>query len=299
MGLHLSRPALLALLRAVLTAAVLMLAAAEVALAGGETPEVLRVSAIPDESPSELARIYTPFAEYLSRELRMKVRFTPVVDYAATVEGLAARKLDLVWYGGFTSVQAVRRTAGTARRLVLRQEDAEFKSVFVARPGSGIKSLEALRGKTFSFGSVSSTSGHLMPRYFLLQARITPEKDFRQVAFSGAHDATALWVESGKVDAGALNFLVWDKLVQQKKVDPSRVAVFHTTPPYVDYVWTARGELDQGLLDRITAAFLKLDHGNPEHRKLLDLHRTRKYIRAIDADWKATEEAAIAAGLLR
>jgi phosphonate transport system substrate-binding protein len=268
-------------------------------LATGDVPAVLRISAIPDENPTELTRIYTPFAEYLARELKMKVEFTPVVDYAATVEGLAAGKLDLVWYGGFTSVQAVRRTGGTARRLVLRQEDAEFRSVFVARPGSGIRSLADLRGKTFAFGSVSSTSGHLMPRYFLLKHGIRPEQDFKQVAYSGAHDATALWVESGKVDAGALNFLVWDKLVQQKKVDLGKVNVFWTTPPYVDYVWTARGDLDPGLQERIVAAFLKLDYANPEHRRLLDLHRTKKYIRANDADWKSVEEAAIAAGLLK
>jgi phosphonate transport system substrate-binding protein len=264
-----------------------------------DVPEVLRVSAIPDENPNELMRIYTPFAEYLGRELGMKVQFTPVVDYAATVEGLAARKLDLVWYGGFTSVQAVRRTNGTAKRLVLRQEDAEFKSVFVARPDSGIKGLGDLKGKTFAFGSVSSTSGHLMPRSFLLQAGVNPERDMKQVAYSGAHDATVLWVESGKVEAGALNFLVWDKLVQQKKVDQGKVHVFYTTPPYVDYVWTARGDLDKGIQDKVVAAFLKLDYANPEHRRLLDLHRTKKYIRANDADWKGIEEAATAAGLLK
>lgn len=264
-----------------------------------DVPDVLRVSAIPDENPTELMRIYTPFAEYLAKELGMKVQFTPVVDYAATVEGLAAKKLDLVWYGGFTSVQAVRRTNGTAKRLVLRQEDAEFKSVFVARPDSGIKGLVDLKGKTFAFGSVSSTSGHLMPRSFLLQAGVNPEKDMKQVAYSGAHDATVLWVESGKVEAGALNFLVWDKLVQQKKVDQGKVGVFYTTPPYVDYVWTVRGDLDKGIQDKIVAAFLKLDYANPEHRRLLDLHRTKKYIKANDADWKGIEEAATAAGLLK
>ncbi|MEK6665254.1 MAG: putative selenate ABC transporter substrate-binding protein [candidate division NC10 bacterium] len=264
-----------------------------------DVPDVLKVSAIPDENPNELLRIYTPFALYLAKELRMKVHFTPVVDYAATVEGLAARKLDLVWYGGFTSVQAVRRTNGTARRLVLRQEDAEFKSVFIARPGSGINSLAGLKGKTFSFGSVGSTSGHLMPRFFVLKAGLNPERDFKQMAYSGAHDATALWVESGKVDAGALNFLVWDKLVQTKKVDLSKVNVFWTTPPYVDYVWTARGDLDKGLQEKIAAAFLKLDYANPDHKQLLDLHRTRKYIKAIDEDWKGIEEAAMAAGLLK
>ncbi len=276
--------------------AVLVISAA---LGRADMPEVLRVSAIPDENPTELLRIYTPFAHYLARELGMKVQFTPVVDYAATVEGLAAKKLDLVWYGGFTSVQAVRRTQGQATRLALRQEDAEFKSVFIARPGSGIKSLPDLKGKTFAFGSVGSTSGHLMPRSFLLEAKVNPERDFKQVAYSGAHDATALWVESGKVEAGALNFLVWDKLVATKKVDLSKVDVFYTTPPYVDYVWTARGDLDRGLQERITAAFLKLDYNNPEHRQLLDLHRTRKYIRANDADWKGIEEAATAAGLLK
>jgi phosphonate transport system substrate-binding protein len=286
-------------MRRILALALVIQAAVLPLGAGAEPPDVLRISAIPDENPNELLRIYAPFAEYLARELGLRVRFTPVVDYAATVEGLAARKLDVVWYGGFTSVQAVRRTNGNARRLVLRQEDAEFKSVFVAKPGSGIKSLGDLKGKSFAFGSVSSTSGHLMPRYFLLKAGIAPDRDLRQVAFSGAHDATALWVESGKVDAGALNYLVWDKLVQTKKVDPARVEVFHTTPPYVDYVWTVRADLDRGVQDKLTAAFLKLDYANPEHRKLLDLHRTKKYIRASDADWKSIEEAAVSAGLLR
>lgn len=265
----------------------------------GEVPKLLQVAAIPDENPNELLRIYTPFAEYLARELGIKVRFVPVVDYAATVEGLAAKKLDLVWYGGFTSVQAVKRTNGNAHRLVMRQEDAEFKSVFITRPDTGIKTLADLKGKTFAFGSVSSTSGHLMPRYFLLKNGVKPERDLKQVAYSGAHDATALWVASGKVAAGALNFLVWDKLVQTKKVDTGKVIVFWTTPPYVDYVWTVRGDLDTGLQERIASAFLKLDYANPAHRRLLDLHRTKKYIRATDEEWKGIEEAAVAAGLLK
>ncbi len=282
-------------MRALLTLLLVVLAIP----AWGYEPSVLKVSAIPDENPNELLRIYTPFADYLSKELKLKVQFIPVVDYAATVEGLAAKKLDLVWYGGFTSVQAVRRMEGNAKRLVLRQEDAEFKSVFITRPETGIKALKDLKGKTFSFGSTGSTSGHLMPRSFLLKDGVNPERDMKQVAYSGAHDATALWVESGKVDAGALNFLVWDKLVQTKKIDTSKVVVFWTTPPYVDYVWTAHGDLDKGLQERITSAFLKLDYSNPEHRRLLDLHRTKKYIRANDEDWKGIEEAATASGLLK
>ncbi len=258
----------------------------------------LRVSAIPDENPQELLRIFTPFTNYLSKELGLPVKFFPVVDYAATVEVLAAGRLDLVWYGGFTSVQAARRARG-ARRLVMRREDTKFTSKFITRKGTGIRSLKDLKGKTFSFGSVSSTSGHLMPRYFLLQAGIIPEKHFSKFAFSGAHDATAVWVEAGRVDAGALNFLVWDKLVKNKKVDTSKVSVFWTTPPYVDYVWMVRGGLEKGLVERISKAFLELDYKNPEHKRLLDLNRTRGYIPAKDSDWDGIEEAAIAAGLLK
>ncbi len=258
----------------------------------------LRVSAIPDENPTELMRIYTPFVEYLSRELGIPVKFYNVVDYAATVEGLAAKKLDLVWYGGFTFVQARRRT-GNAIPLVSREEDLQFHSKFITRPDTGITTLADLKGRTFSFGSVSSTSGHLMPRYFLLQNGINPERDFATFSFSGAHDATALWVESGKVDAGALNEAVWGKLVERKKVDPNKVKVFWTTPPYIDYVWTVRGDLDRALVDKIAAAFIKLNYNTPADRALMDLQRTKRYVRVTTEQFKPAEEAAIAAGLLQ
>lgn len=257
-----------------------------------------RLSAIPDENPQEMLRIYQPFADYLSKEIGMPVKFTPVVDYAATVEGLAANRLEMVWYGGFTSVQAAKQAKG-ARRIIMRKEDAQFKSHFITRKDTGIKSLKDLKGKTFAFGSVSSTSGHLMPRYFLLKDGIHPEKDFAKFSFSGAHDATAAWVEAGQVDAGALNYLVWDKLLETKKVNTDKVAVFWTTPPYVDYVWTVRSGVDKATVDKITKAFLKLDYSKPADKKLLDLHRTKGYIPAKDEDWKGIEEAAVAAGLLK
>jgi phosphonate transport system substrate-binding protein len=262
-----------------------------------QAPKELRISAIPDENPQELLRIYTPFADYLTKEVGIPVKFTPVVDYAATVEGLAGNKLDMVWYGGLTSVQAARRAKG-AKRIVMRKEDTEFKSQFITRKDTGVKDLKDLKGKTFSFGSVSSTSGHLMPRYYLMKAGINPEKDFSKFSFSGAHDATAAWVEAGRVDAGALNFLVWDKLVANKKVDTNKVVVFYTTPPYVDYVWTVRGGLDNAIVEKISKALLKLDYNKPEDKALLDLHRTKGYIPAKDEQWKSLEDAALTTGLI-
>src|SRR5215211_69928 len=264
------------------------------ALAGESA--VLRVSAIPDEAPTELQRKFAPLGAYLEKQLGMEVKFVPVTDYAATVEGLAGKHLDLVWYGGFTFVQARRRT-GNAIPLVQRAEDAQFHSKFIARVDSGIEKLADLKGKTFAFGSVSSTSGHLMPRHFLRQAGIDPEKDFARYSFSAAHDATVKWVEAGKVDAGALNESVWEKLVQSKKVDLSKVKVVYTTPGFYDYNWTVRGDLDPSLREKIKQAFLALDPANAEHRQILELQRASRFIETKPEYYRGIEEAAKAAML--
>jgi phosphonate transport system substrate-binding protein len=258
----------------------------------------LKVSAIPDEAPTELQRKFAPLGAYLEKETGVKIEFTPVTDYAAVVEGLAAKKLDLVWLGGFTFVQARLRT-GTAIPIVQREEDRVFTSKFIANTGAGINELADLKGKNFSFGSVSSTSGHLMPRYFLQQNKLNPEKDFKRVAFSGAHDATALQVESGKVEAGVLNASVWDKLVQEKKVDTGKVKVIFTTPPYFDYNWTVRGDLDPALTKKLTDAFLKLDAKNPAHKEIMDLQRASRFIPTTADNYKGIEAAAREAGLLK
>ena len=264
-----------------------------------EAQTTLKVSAIPDESPTELQRKFVPLGKYLEAKIGMPVEFIPVTDYAATVEGLAARKLDMVWYGGFTFVQARIRTNGTAIPLVQRVEDEKFQSVFITQPNSGINSLADLKGKTFTFGSQSSTSGHLMPRWFLLQNGIDPDKDFRRVAFSGAHDATALQVAGGKVDAGALNISVWNKMLEEKKLDPSQVRVFYTTPPYYDYNWTVRGDLDPALVQKLKDAFLALDPTQPAHKEILDLQRASKFIPTTPENYQGIEQAAKSAGLLK
>ena len=260
--------------------------------------DVLRVSAIPDEAPTELQRKFAPLGKYLEKETGLKVSFVPVTDYAAVVESLATKKLDLAWLGGFTFVQAKIRTGGTAIPIVQREEDARFTSKYVTADPA-IKTLADLKGKTFAFGAPSSTSGSLMPRFFLQQAGLNPEKDFKTVAYSGAHDATVAFVAAGKADAGVLNASVWDKLVELKKVDPEKVRVFATTPPYFDYNWTVRGDLDPALIKKLTDAFLKLDPTNPEHKEITALQRASKFIPSKKENYDGIEQAARSAGLLK
>ncbi len=259
---------------------------------------VLRVSAIPDESPTELQRKFKPLGEYLEKKLGMRVEFTPVTDYAASVEGLVNNKLDMVWFGGFTFVQAKVRSNNQVIPLVQREEDEKFKSVFITTRND-IAKLEDLKGKTFTFGSESSTSGHLMPRSYLLAARINPETDMKRIAFSGAHDATVAAVAGGKVDAGALNISVWEKLLAQGKVDANAVHVFYTTPGYYDYNWTVRADMAPALRKKLADAFLALDKNNPHDKEILDLQRATKFIPTKAENYRAIETAARSAGLLK
>jgi len=261
--------------------------------------EVLRISAIPDEAPTELQRKFKPLGEYLSKETGMKVEFTPVTDYAAVVEALATKKIDMAWLGGFTYVQTKIRTSGTANPIIQRVEDEKFTSVFIVPADSSLKALSELKGKTIAFGSPSSTSGHLMPRYFLMQAGINPDKDFKNIAFSGAHDATVAFVASGKADVGALNASVWVKLNEAKNPNALKSKVLSTTPPYFDYNWTVRGDLDPVTVKKITEAFLKLDANNPNHKEIMDLQRATKYVTTKSSNYDDIEKAARSAGLIK
>jgi phosphonate transport system substrate-binding protein len=280
--------------RALLTCAVL---AATGIASMAQAQQVFRVTAIPDESPTELARKAAPLVKYLESKLGMKVEFTPVTDYAASVEALVNKKVDMAWFGGFTFVQANVRSGGKIIPLVQREEDEKFKSVFITSDPA-INSLADLKGKDVSFGSQSSTSGHLMPRSFLLQQGINPEKDFKRVAFSGAHDATIAAVASGKVQGGALNISVWEKFVADKKVDPTKVRVIFTTPPYFDYNWSVHADMPAATRQKLADALTSLTKATPEGKEILELQRATRFVPTKAENYKGIEAAARSAELL-
>lgn len=259
----------------------------------------LRVSAIPDEAPTELQRKFAPLGDYLAKETGMAVQFIPVTDYAAVVEGLATDKIDMAWLGGFTFVQARLRTQGGAVPIVQRAEDEKFTSKFIVPIASDAKTLADLKGKTFAFGAASSTSGSLMPRYFLLQAGIVPERDFKTVAYSGAHDATVAFVAAGRAGAGVLNASVWDKLVEAGNPNAAKVRVLTTTPTFYDYNWTVRPGLDAATIKKLTDAFLKLDPAKPGDKEILALQRASKFIATKSSNYDGIEAAGKAAGLIK
>jgi phosphonate transport system substrate-binding protein len=261
--------------------------------------EVIRVSGIPDENPTELMRKYQPLVDHLQKRLGVKVVYVPVIDYGAAVAALGAGKVDFAWLGGFTFVQA--KVMSGARPVVMRDIDREFHSVFIANTAAGINKPEDMRGKSFAFGSKSSTSGHLFPRHFLsTKFNIDADKDFAGAPiYSGAHDATVKMVESGKVQSGAVNMEVWNRLSAGDKVDKTKVKVVWTTPPFVDYVWASRKDLPAATVQKFAEAFLTLDARQPAEKAVLDLQGAKKFVPANLADFDVIEQVGRSTGLLK
>lgn len=254
------------------------------------TEQVLKIGAIPDQNPEKLNRLYGSLSEELNASLDVPVRYVPVSNYAAAVSAFRSGSLDLVWFGGLTGVQARLQTPG-ATVLAQRDIDAEFTSVFIANGASGLQpftsgdQLVELKGRRLAFGSESSTSGRLMPQYFLGENGVSiDDLAGGGPGFSGSHDATIAVVESGAYEVGALNEQVWRSNVAEGRVDPAKVAVIWRTPPYVDYHWVARPDLDarfgEGFTGRVQAALLALSPTTERGATVLDLFGAERFIPA-------------------
>jgi phosphonate transport system substrate-binding protein len=251
---------------------------------------------IPTTDPGRMLRESQPLVDYLQRETGAKIELTIPTNYAAVVEAVGSEQVDIAHFGGFTYVQASNRFG--VRPLVQRERDRNFHSVFLTQPDSPINGLGDLKGRTFAFGDVNSTSGHLMPEYFMRQSGVEQEVITKAI-YTGGHDATALAVANRKVDAGALDELVFERMKKEGKLPPNSTRVFYTTPPYFDYVWAARKNLDPQLADAFADALLKLDAGDPQQKQLLDILSAGRYVRANDADYDTLRQAARDAGLLK
>jgi len=274
----------------------LLLALCAASCKSGDQAQPLRVSMIPATDPGKATREMQPLIDHLARSTGDEVQMTIPTNYAAVVEALVNDQVDIAHLGGFTYVQASKRAG--VKPLVQRERDREFHSLFVTQADSPIKSLADLKGRSFAFGDVNSTSGHLMPEYFMRRNSVDPEV-IKNGIYTGGHDATLLAVANGKVDAGALDEAVFQRMTSQGKIDPAKVRVFWTTPPFFDYVWVARKGLDPRKADAVRDAFLALDRADPQHSAILEALSASKYVPARDDDYGALREAALEAGLLK
>lgn len=281
------------------TTALLATAVALGGCAGQEDP-VLVIGGIPDQDLELLEERFDGLAAYLSSELDLDVVYQPSVDYAAIVTAFRNGDVHLGWFGALTGVQAALETPG-AQVLAQRPLDAAFVSNVIVHGDVEAERIEDLVGLTFTFGSEGSTSSHVMPRYFLQQAGIDPERDLRQVAYSGAHDVVLRLVESGTFQAGVLSTEVWERAVAAGEVDHDRVRVLWTTPPFANYHWLAHPELDArfgaGTTERVLAALLAAgDH--PDAAPFVRMFEDDRFIPAAAEDLAPLEAIARELGLV-
>jgi phosphonate transport system substrate-binding protein len=266
----------------------------------------LRIGAIPDQKPEKLNRLYGEVARELERQLKVPVRYVPVVDYSAAVSAFRTGSLDLVWFGGLTGVQARLQRPG-AKLIAQRDIDAKFRTVFIAnslKPIKSLQGLQSLRGRRFTFGSESSTSGRLMPQFFLGKAGVKPS-DFAGGAagFSGSHDATIALVQSGAYEAGAVNQQVWTSSLIEGKANPAKVIALWRTPPYPDYQWVAQPNLDQrfgkGFTSRLQNAILSWRGQDPEQQRILALFGAQRFVKGDAKAYVQIEEVGRQLGMIR
>lgn len=276
--------------------------------ASAAVQEPLVVGAIPDQDPQELQRLYGSVSDHLETELGVPVEYVPVTDYNAAVSLFRAGDLDLVWFGGLTGVQARLQTPD-AQVLAQRDIDAEFHSVFIVNSSTGlepiddVEELEALKGTRFTFGSESSTSGRLMPQYFLDQAGVGEDDFAGPAGFSGSHDKTIDLVESGSFEAGVLNEQVWRSRVDAGDVDESKVEVFLRTPAYSDYHWilgpSAVERYGEDFPAAVRDALLSLSPDDEQGAQVLDLFGADAFIPAEASDYDQIEQVARELGLVQ
>lgn len=263
--------------------------------------ETFVFTAIPDQDESRLQQRFGKVADYLGEQLGVDVRYIPVKSYAAAITAFRNNQVQLGWFGGLSGVQARRLVPGS-EALAQGFEDQLFKTYFIAYKSTGVEPGETLpetmKGRTFTFGSKGSTSGRLMPEFYLRQRfGAAPQEIFSRVGFSGDHSRTIAQVQSGAYQLGAVNYAVWESELAEGKIDTNKVQVIWTTPTYPDYQWSIRGDVDQrfgaGFKAKVRAALLNMN--DPE---LLASFPRKSFVPASNDDYAPIEETAKAIGLL-
>ena len=277
----------------------IMLFSAVAACVNNESSKpILYFSGIPDQNISTWSERYSILENYLTEELGVEVKGIPSKDYASVVIAFEQDQIQLGWFGGLSGVQARMLVEGS-NAVAQRARDAEFQSVFVVGHSVTAESLPDLKGLTFTFGSESSTSGHLMPRHYLVESGVDPDTDFYSApGYSGSHDKTWLLVQTGAFEAGALSEAVWDKAVAEGRADTSQVREMLRTPEYYDYNWTVRPGLDsiygEGFESRLVSALLNIE--DPE---ILNLFSAERFIATSNDNNDSIATIARGVGIIR
>ncbi len=257
-------------------------------------------TAIPDQDATQLKKRFDKVAQYLTQQLGFQVNYVPVKSYAAAITAFRNNQVQLAWFGGLSGVKA-RQLVPNSQAIAQGFEDQSFVSYFIAHQSTGLQASDAfpkdIKNKTFTFGSKGSTSGRLMPEYYIRENLAAPKDTFKKVGFSGDHSRTIALVQAGSYEVGAVNYKVWDKMLSEGKIDQNKVSIIWKTPSYPDYQWSVRGDLDQvfgkGTKDKVQQSLLSM-----KDEALLNSFPRQSFIPATNQDYAPIKKTAQAIGLM-
>lgn len=276
-----------------ITAAMLV---ASMAIPGPDRPELIRVGVLPDESPDLLRDRYAPLLNRMAEHTGIRTELVIPRDYSGLVRLFEEGRIDLAYFGGLTFLQAEERAR--AIPLVSRDVDLNFKSYFLVPNDSPVRAISEMHNLRFAFGSNLSTSGHLMPRFFMQRDGIDPEQRFSEILYSGAHDRTIYWLLEGRADAGVANAAIVDAMLADGRLPRGALRIIGQTPPYADYVWAVRPGFPKRQLQAIRDLFLSLTPDRTDDLVILRSLQAGSFLPVLSTDFMPLRQVAVMQGLL-
>ncbi|MEW5838595.1 MAG: phosphonate ABC transporter substrate-binding protein [Pseudomonadota bacterium] len=230
-----------------------------VALAAPVAQAEITMGLIPAENAEEMVKKFEPMRAYLEKKLGEPVKVYTATDYTGVIEAMRKKRIDIAWFGPLSYVLAQQEAGAEpfAAGIIKGSNSHNYKSIFVARCDSGIKSLKDLQGKNVAFVNPASTSGGLMPTYMIVKEfGKKPEQFFGKFAYTGSHDSAELAVKNKSVDAAADNDITYGKMVKKGQITPEENCIIAESSPLPGSPLTYRGDLKPELKAKIKDAVL-------------------------------------------
>lgn len=254
--------------------------------------EKLVVGVIPSLNQGNMQSAMDKLSKHFETELGMPVDITVYPDYQAVVQAMTYDEVNMAYFGPSTYIDANEQSGARAIMTQLIDGEPFYYSYIITHKDSPLTSIDDLvaqsKDLTFAFGDPSSTSGSLIPSIELKEQGVFTnqnEHEFKNILYTGGHDATALAIENNSVDAGAIDSAIFNTLLENGKVGDNFKIIWESDKLF-QYPWAVSKAVSDDLVTKIQDAFLKV-----EDQEILDAFAATGFTKATDADYEAIRKA--------
>lgn len=267
----------------------------------GNKDGVFTIGVIPAQTEGEMKGALDKLQNILSEKMDREVKITSYPDYNGVVEAMNYEKIDMAYFGPLTYVVAQEESGAKAIVTQLIKGEPFYYSYLITHKDSKYESIDDMikdaKNVKFAFGDPSSTSGSLIPGIKLKDEGVyksEAENDFKNVRFTGSHDATALAVQNKQVDVGAIDSAIYDKLVEEGTVDGKQFKVIWKSEKLFQYPWAVAKNTDKETITQLQDIFLSI-----KDNEILDAFGATGFTKAENKDYESIRKAAIKEGMIK